>query len=848
VLRFATFASARAAVRYFVEHGADCSRSLEPDRSADESAGRAVSYYGESGRSIGRWAGSGLTALGLSGAIRGGQVPVLERLLSRQLPDGTVVARPVWRPHPDSRLPVGPLLDALHAVATERGVDATDLIRDPGARGEFARQAVRAVGDPKAVANMAHLTPVAEAAGVELAGLYGPGRVAVAYAQAGVKVDVRRAGADGAVSAPKSASLLWAFGDTKTSAEVLAAHRTAVAETVGYLERWASHALRGHQGDGQRASHVGSDGLIVAAFEHLTSRADDPQLHTHLVIANLLHGTDGRWSALDTRALFRAQRTAGYLYQAVLRGQLTSRLGVGWGPARNGTAEITGMPTELLREFSTRRRAIEDELSRKGATGVAAAQVACLTTRPAKSGHTVGELREGWLARARPYLAAAGHLAAAVTRRHEAVPLTVAALARHVEVLVGPAGLTARQSGFDRGEATRALLEQLPAGTPLDHQLAETAVDTVLADDRVLPLLDSGPARRWTTTELATTETAALQLAASTTAVPATTVTVDASGLTPVQRRVVENIAASTSTVDVLLGPAGSGKTALLAALHTHYQSLDVPVVGACVAAVAARRLEHATAIPSTSLARLLARIRDGQPLPSQCVVVLDEASMVGSRDYHQLLRALTAVGGKVLPVGDRAQLAELTAGGMFARLSREHLRGELVDNHRQRHGWERAALTTLRAGNIPHALRLYDRHDRLHAHPDTTALTSAIADQYLDVIVGGTPGRIGRDSPGGADELRRHDRRRESPAVYSGRLPRLHRPADHPRARPPSDRQAPARTPRSLLPGQPRRRHGRGQRPADAPHHLEITEDRPPSWSSGPQRRDTRRRANSYS
>jgi conjugative relaxase-like TrwC/TraI family protein len=738
VLRFATFASARAAVRYFVEHGADCSRPVEPDQAADGSADRAVSYYGEAGRSVGQWAGSGAAGLGLTGPVREGQVRVLERLLSGQLPDGAVVARPVWRPHPDSRLPVCPLLDAVHAAAANRGVEAADLVQDPGARAEFARLSAQAAGDPRPVASLAHLTPVAEAAEVDLAALYGPGRVAVAHAQAGVKVDVRRAGADGAVSAPKSVSLLWAFGDTAVSAEVLAAHRAAADETVKYLERWASHALRGHQGDGQRAARVGTEGLIVAAFEHLTSRADDPQLHTHLVIANLLHGSDGRWSALDTRALFRVQRTAGYLYQAVLRGELTSRLGVGWGPVRNGMAEITGMPVELLREFSTRRRAIEDELSRTGATGVAAAQVACLTTRPAKSGRTVSELRDGWLARARRYLADPQGLVAAVTQRQEDAPLTSDVLARHTDALIGPGGLTARQSGFDRGEVTRALLEGLPTGTPLDHHLVETATDTLFTDDRVLPLLDSGPDRRWTTSELAATEATTLQLAATTTVVPAAPVTVDAPGLTPMQRRVVENIAASTSTVDVLLGPAGSGKTALLAALHTHYRSLDVPVVGACVAAVAARRLEHATAIPSTSLARLLARIRDGQPLPPQCVVVLDEASMVGSRDYHQLLTALTAAGGKLLPVGDRAQLAELTAGGMFARLSLQHLRGELVDNHRQRHGWERAALTTLRAGNIPHALTLYARHDRLHAHPDSTALASAIAEQYLDVIADG--------------------------------------------------------------------------------------------------------------
>jgi conjugative relaxase-like TrwC/TraI family protein len=675
----------------------------------------------------------------LSGPITPAQVQVLERLLSGHLPDGTVAARPVLRPHPDGRLPVGPLLDALEAAAVDRCVPVAELVTDPTARGEVGRLTSRLARDPKAVADVSALDRLAAAAGIDMAAVYGSGRIGVAHAQSEVQVDVRRAGADGAISAPKSVSLLWAFADPTTSGEVIAAHRAAVSETVAYLERWASHALRGHQGDGHRAAHVGTDGLIVAAFEHLTSRADDPQLHTHLVIANLLHGGDGRWSALDTRALFRAQRTAGYLYQAVLRGELTGRLGVGWGPVRNGMAEITGMPATLLREFSTRRRAIEDHLDRTGGHGVGAAQVACLATRPAKSGRTVTELRAGWRSRAASHVRDPRRLVAAVAGRTRPGELQAEALAGCAEVLFGPAGVTEKQSSFDRGELTRALLELIPAGTPLTHHQVETAVETLLADQRVLPLLSAGDTRRWTTTDLAHTELATLTLADQPTAVPVATPVLD-NGLSPVQQRAVAHLATSTATVDVVLGPAGAGKTAMLAALHTHYRSLEVPVLGACVAAVAARRLEHATAIPSTSIARLLQRIHSGRPLPEQCVVVVDEAGMVGTRDYHQLVAAVTAVGGKLVPVGDRAQLPEIDAGGMFARLAQQHLRAELTDNHRQQRGWERAALTTLRAGDVPRALGLYDSHDRLHHHNGPDDLAAAIARDYLDTVTSGVP------------------------------------------------------------------------------------------------------------
>jgi conjugative relaxase-like TrwC/TraI family protein len=85
---------------------------------------------------------------------------------------------------------------------------------------------------------------------------------------------------------------------------------------------------------------VATGGWVAAAFEHVTSRSDDPQLHTHVVVPNVVRGADGRWSAFDTREVYRQALTGGYLYQAVLRGELSRRLGVRWGRVRRGVAEI----------------------------------------------------------------------------------------------------------------------------------------------------------------------------------------------------------------------------------------------------------------------------------------------------------------------------------------------------------------------------------------------------------------------------------------------------------------------------------------------------------------------------
>jgi conjugative relaxase-like TrwC/TraI family protein len=126
--------------------------------------------------------------------------------------------------------------------------------------------------------------------------------------------------------APKSVSLLYAFGGPRVAAAAQEGHARALAGALGYLERQAAIARRGHGGH----ELVRGDGFIAAVFQHRTSRAGDPLLHSHAVIANLTRRPDGRWTALDGRALWTHAKTAGYLYQAVLRRELTRELGVAW--------------------------------------------------------------------------------------------------------------------------------------------------------------------------------------------------------------------------------------------------------------------------------------------------------------------------------------------------------------------------------------------------------------------------------------------------------------------------------------------------------------------------------------
>ncbi len=160
----------------------------------------------------------------------------------------------------------------------------------------------------------------------------------------------RVTGWDLTFSAPKSVSVLWATGGAEVGFDVRDAHDAAVAAAVVYLEEHAAFARTGKAGVRQ----VDTDGYVAAGFVHRSSRAGDPQLHTHVLVSGRVRGPDdGVWRALDSRGLHRQLKPAGMVYQAALRVELTERLGVQWGPVdRHGQADIDGVPAELAALFS----------------------------------------------------------------------------------------------------------------------------------------------------------------------------------------------------------------------------------------------------------------------------------------------------------------------------------------------------------------------------------------------------------------------------------------------------------------------------------------------------------------
>jgi hypothetical protein len=533
---------------------------------------------------------------------------------------------------------------------------------------------------------------------------------------------------------------------------------------------------------------VRGNGFIAAVFQHRTSRAGDPLLHSHAVIANLTRGPDGRWTALDGRALYAHAKTAGYLYQAVLRRELTRSLGVAWGPVRRGVADVAGIPREVIVAFSRRRQQITRRLAERGEHSAKSAQTAALDTRQRKHrGVSQERLLGGWRQRAEGLGFRAADLEACLGQT-EAHPLGPEEGDRLIAELAGPNGLTQEASTFCRRDVLRAICERLPAGADLTE--IEGLADRLLArDDLIIPVthadelavLPAGdsirladgraiPARadlqRYSTQELLALEAEVIAAAARRQGndaglVPTQVVTAvldrhvgrrprfepgsPLPRLAPDQAAMVAALTTSGHGVQLVNAQAGAGKTFALDAARAVWQAAGYRVVGAALPGRAAEELAAGAGIDSSTISRLLLDLEDPRApgLGPGTVLVVDEAGMVGTRLLARLLAAAEHASAKVVLVGDTQQLPEIDCGGLFRGLLVRLGAVELANNRRQVQRWEREALALLRTGDAGGAVGRYWQHGRVVVRDSALTLRSQLVADWWAAL-----GRSGEQPP----------------------------------------------------------------------------------------------------
>ncbi len=204
------------------------------------------------------------------------------------------------------------------------------------------------------------------------------------------------------------------------------------------------------------------------------------------------------------------------------------------------------------------------------------------------------------------------------------------------------------------------------------------------------------------------------------------------------QRDLVMALTRSGDGVQIVRSAAGTGKTFALGAAVDAWQASGTAVLGCSLSARAACELRDQTGVDATTIARLRRALDEGVELSAGAVLIVDEAGMVGTRDLAALAVAAQRADAKLVLVGDDHQLPEIQAGGAFAALARQLGAVELREVRRQRHGWDRAALAALRAGDGDAFARAYLEHDRIVAAPSAEAARAAMVDDWYAAHEGG--------------------------------------------------------------------------------------------------------------
>jgi conjugative relaxase-like TrwC/TraI family protein len=590
----------------------------------------------------------------------------------------------------------------------------------------------------------------------------------------------RNPGLDLTFSAPKSVSLLGLIGGDQ---KVIAAHRAAVRDTMAWAEERFALARAGKGGN----ERIETGNLVYGHFHHDLSRALDPQVHTHVAIANMTQRPDGEWRALHNVKLWQHAPVIGAAYHALLRANLRE---IGYETVitgKHGQFEVTGISQEAIDAFSKRRADIVAKADELGASSPKAMEQIAVRTRDAKQAGSAEVARERWATEAVPYRA---EIAATIERAHarsqprsvlntirswgDAVLARVtralgpkpdslmegtdklrsgAQLAAAYSVAAGLRHLTERESSFGRINLIQAALGFAENGATVRN--IEARIDRLISEGSIINgRAGSEHAGLLTTRELKATDNAII--AAVTNGVGQGVPLMSESAaqkqigaievgrgftLSDEQRSAALALLSGRNAIQIIQGDAGSGKSALFAFVDEVAKTAGpAPLFLTSQAALVADM--RADGLDAQTLASLLVRhggqggrtalSAESRSLLSGRLVVVEEASMIASRDAALLINLTTRAGAaKLAFVGDAKQIGSVGAGRPFALMQEYGAPTEtLSENRRQINPALREAVACARAGDIAGTFAALG--NRIIEHRDPAAAAARV---YLALL-----------------------------------------------------------------------------------------------------------------
>ncbi|SHN44911.1 conjugative relaxase domain-containing protein, TrwC/TraI family [Duganella sacchari] len=503
-------------------------------------------------------------------------------------------------------------------------------------------------------------------------------------------------GLDMTFSAPKDVSAIFAGGDTPTRAAVARCVQDAAKAALAYAE---SNTITRH-GKAGRIKRF-AEAAVAACYSHFSSRAGEPQLHVHGFLFNVgkRRGTN-EWSALEHRGQFDRKMATGILFRVELASRIKA---LGFQVEAAGPYfTIKGIEQHQRDALSTRSKQIKDYLKECGglnADGAEAKEMAALNTRSAKAEPSLSELLKNFEAMAEKIGLTPESIAAMRNNQLEQASDAPFVL-DHQEVLDS---LIEKQSCVTAHEALALICEKAMGQWSANECLAE--LDRFMESEHVVKLGQTEQLSEIFTSqamqdlEARISDAVAETARATTHHIPASMVDQQFDELEEdlkaklgvavsleEQRAAAHHITHQTGQHAFVEGWAGAGKTTMLKAVGEAYRASGFDVLGCSQSAAASQNLARETGIRSRTIASLLLSLSKGAArLGPQSILILDEAGMVGSREFGMLQQAVLDAGGKLVAVGDAKQLQPIDAGGIFKSLTQRHGKAELSNIRRQK-------------------------------------------------------------------------------------------------------------------------------------------------------------------
>jgi len=510
----------------------------------------------------------------------------------------------------------------------------------------------------------------------------------------------RRVGYDFTFSVPKSVSLLYALSGDQDIPE---AFRGAVDETMAEMEAEMKTRVRRKGLDTDRTT----GNMVWAEFIHTTSRPvdgiPDPQLHAHVFVFNTTFDEDERrWKA----GQFSDLKRDGPYFQAAFRVRLVNRLqDLGFGVERKrDDFELAGIPVDILKRFSRRTAVIEKEASKRGITDPHRKDKLGAETREGKeSSLSWNALRQEWNARLSDKERRA---LAVVHRRERAYPRPE----RGEEAAVDHASL----HSFVR-EAV--VPERKIVTEALKRGLGAVTVEDVKTEVGKRPLIRSeiDGRKMATTKEMLALESRVIEFArkgrGSCRPLGDQNRPVSREWFNEGQKAAVRHVLGSRDRVMIVRGVAGTGKTTLEQELGEALAEASKPVVAIAQSVKARDVLRDKAGLPAADTVARFLKDEKMQMSASGGVILVDEASQLGTLDMSQLFKIAEAVNARVVLVGDRRQHRSVTAGEPLKLLEdKAGLRvAEVTEILRQGGDYKKAA-EALSEGRVADAFEQLDR------------------------------------------------------------------------------------------------------------------------------------------